>query len=358
MIAASTAHPFSDVSLNRMRLSGDPFADAVALRVDPLPPARLLDEVIFLAKSEIGVYQEFLDQMNTVPSWVDWHQIEQARRVQLAFANVRMLAWLTGSLIEGYAIGKAASLPLQQQPIRHRLHDMTQLNLMLGRERSLAPGGPAHRAIMMARLHQAMARKILKEQGWNVLEQGEPLNQEDLAFAMIGLGHLTLRGMERLGAHLREEDHQAIHHFWRYAAYLAGTHERLLTTSATEQEALYQRIRVRHWKPGPAARDRVYRVMQTIAGQAPLNLSADMLCEITRLCIGPELATTLELPHHRSWQQAVRLYISANRGASFAHYHLPGMDRLGERINVRLLRNACADLSNSNTDQNRLHQTA
>ena len=42
---------------------------------------------------------------------------------------------------------------------------------------------------------------------------------------------MVIRGMKRLGCYLTETEHAAMHYFWRYAGYLLGVREELLTES-------------------------------------------------------------------------------------------------------------------------------
>ena len=101
MFSPLRENPMSDFSIKRLSSSGDPIADVVALRIDRRRPAQMMDEVHYLAKTEISIYQEFVDQLNTLPTWLDWDQIEHARRLQAAFNHARSIAILPTSALGG-----------------------------------------------------------------------------------------------------------------------------------------------------------------------------------------------------------------------------------------------------------------
>lgn len=335
---------YDDSVLNPLRQMGDPLADAVAAKIERKRPSHMLDEVMERARTEGGVFSDFVDQLNTVPSWVNWDAIEQARRVNLAFANVRAIALLVSSLVEGYSLSKAAHVLVAtgrlHQDVLRRVYETSQMTHNMGVPGGLKPGAMGHRTIMEVRLLHAMVRKYLKQRGWDHAAYDEPVNQEDMAFTVIEFDYLAIRGMERMGASLSQDDRAASHHLWRYAAWLNGVDERLLTDSLEEEIYQYQRIHQRQYSPNEESRMLATTVITSLAGQPPFNLTEALLFELSRVCLGDELADAYELPRHKGWQQAVRAYQLANRAATLAHYRLPFVDRVSEHLNFRILHNA------------------
>lgn len=337
MPSAMQAHPMSDFSLKRMSSSGDPLADTVALRLDRRRPSSMMDELHFLAKSEIGIYQELVDHLYSVPSWVDWDLIEQGRAIQAAFSHARSIATLTGSLIEGYCHNRALLAMamrghLNQEVVR-RVHETNQIIHSVHHKDALKPGGTCHRALAQVRLSNAMLRKSLLARQWSEHHKSAPLGQLDMAFDMLEFGHIATRGMERLGVHLQLEDKEAIHHFWRYAAYVYGVEEDLLTQNSDQEEALYHTLSQRNKAVRKEHQLMARTTLDGLCHDVALKLPIEMIHEFSRLCLGEEKAEALGIPQHFRWKRRVSLYITANRGATFVHYHLPGMHGLNNRIN-------------------------
>lgn len=344
MVNAEWQKKYNNEFLDSMRHLCDPLADAVTAQMDRQRPSAMLDEVERRAKAEGGAFQAFLDQANRVPSWVDWKLIEQARKVSLAFSNVRGMALLVCSLVEGYALSKAAHVLVAtgrlHQDVTRRIYETAQMSHNMHVKDGLRPGGTGHRIILEVRLLHSMVRKYLKQRDWDVNKYDEPVNQEDMAFTIIEFDYLSIRGMERMGASLSESDRKAMHHFWRYAAYLHGVDERLLTDSPEEEYYQYQRIRERQYNPNEESRLLAQTVLESLAGKPPFNLKVELLYELGRLCLGNELADAYKLPQHFGWNQAIKAYIGLNKALTFAHYKVPGMAALSEAMNFRTMQKA------------------
>ena len=348
----------TEATLNRMRVRGDTLADAVALRLDQLPPQRLLAELRFLAKSEIGDYQEYLDHANTPPAWLDQQRLEHARKVLLAFAHVRQLAWFSGSILRGLSSCIPLPAPLLNQSIIQRLDFNAQLSHALTCEGALTPESPLHEYLLRNRLLQARQRLTLKDNGWNVLEHGEPFSQEYLLLLLLEHSHLTLQAMTDLGAQLSADDNAALQHFWRYVGYLMGIEESVLPTCLDCEALLFGHMRARYLALQDILIAQGRKARHLLMPHALFNLSSDTLAAVSRICLGNGLARQLNLPRQGQRERAVRLYITATRGATFAHYHVPGVAPLSEQINLHLLRRTQGDLSLELDPANLMHRTA
>lgn len=343
-MSTPAAARFTPEALQRMRQACDPLADAVVACMDRQRPTAMLEEVERRAREEEegGPFRDFLDTVNTVPDWVDWGKIEQARRVSLAFTNVRSLALLTGSLVEGYMGGKAVHVLVAtgrlQQDVLHRLNETAQMSHNMHQPDGMRPGGAGHRITLEVRLLHAMVRKYLRARGWDTALYDEPINQEDMAFTVIEFNYLAVRGMDRLGASLSREDREALHHFWRYAGWLHGVDEFFLTDSVEEEIELYERVCAHQYHPTEESRVMARTVLSAVAGQPPFFLKEGFLHALARVCLGQGAADFYNLPEDRRWQPAILALQSANRAATLAHYRLPGYAAASRAVNFRWIR--------------------
>ncbi|MCK5789216.1 MAG: oxygenase MpaB family protein [Ketobacter sp.] len=333
----------SDFSIKRLSSSGDPIADVVALRIDRRRPAQMMDEVHYLAKTEISIYQEFVDQLNTLPTWLDWDQIEHARRLQAAFNHARSIAIFSGSLIEGYCQSRAAVALVTRGHLNHevirRIHETNYLIHSLKSRDSLKPGNQGHRALSELRLSNAMIRKNLLARGWPDHYKSIPLSQLDMAFDMLEFGYIATKGMERLGIHLQADDKNAIHHFWRFCSWLYGVDESLITENQQAEEALYKQLSQRQKKISKEHELLAHTTLRCVSEQSLLNLPRELLLSFSRICLGQEQADALAIKQPPGWKRTANFYVTANRGATFVHYHIPGMSGLNQRINHYLSQN-------------------
>lgn len=343
----STSSKYTDEFLDRMRYVCDPLADAVAANMERQRPSAMLDEVERRAQLEGGVFAEFLAQTQQVPAWVDWQRIEQARRINLAFNNVRGMALLVSSLAEGYALSKAVHVLIAtgrlHQDVTRRIYETAQMSHNMNVKDGMKPNGVGFRHCLEVRLLHAMVRKYLKQQHWEVEKYDEPINQEDMAFTIIEFDYLAVRGMERLGAKLSADDRHALHHFWRYAAYLHGVDACMLTDSPAEEIEQYQRIRQRQYQPNEEGRLLALTVIRSLAQKPPFYLPEALLFELSRICLGDELADVYQLPRHPLWHKAVLAYQTSNRIATQLHYHWPASAYVAERFNFQLAQRILLD---------------
>ena len=342
--AESAAISTIDATLNRLRMRGDPLADAVALRLDVPPSLSALSELRFLAKSEIGIYQELLDQTCIPPDDLNPRSIEQGRQIQLAFSAVRDMAWLCGALPQG--LGQCTLLhPDQFAPeLRQRLLLHRRINQTLTQPDSLLPGGALHELLLQQRLQWALQRKAMREAGWNPLEFGEPLNQEYLLLILLEYTQLTLHNMARLGARLSDSDNIAVDAFWRLALHWLGLDGAALAADRRGKNTLLRRILWRYSHDVRRRQQQQLVICQQLR-QRPLSaFSAGQLLAAWHWCT-PD-ADTAKLP-----DRGIRWLIAANRGATLAHYHVPGMDLLRQQWRTRQLRDATTHaMPNLNTD--------
>lgn len=79
---------------------------------------------------------------------------------------------------------------------------------------------------------------------------GIPINQEDMAYAMMIFSYLNVRGMLRLGIELTREQVDSLHLLWRYVAYVVGVSEAWDFKTIEEQKEMYYAFVLHQAKPG------------------------------------------------------------------------------------------------------------
>ncbi len=84
---------------------------------------------------------------------------------------------------------------------------------------------------------------------YDTQENGEPINQEDLAFVLLTFGYLIPRGLEKLGAIVSREEKEAFLHSWKLVGHLMGIDSPLLTEDLDEAGVLYEKIKKRQQAP-------------------------------------------------------------------------------------------------------------
>lgn len=157
--------------------------------------------------------------------------------------------------------------------------------------------------------------------------------------------------MERLGAKLSADDRNAVHHLWRYAAWLHGVDEALITQSPAEQEFLYNAILAHQQVLNEDSHALAAAVLHGLAGLPPLYLSERALRAFTRAMLEPGLAAAYGLQKDPLMDAGVALLKQANRALTAAHYRLPGAARSAERIHFELARRTLNDKLGSDKER-------
>lgn len=334
---------YSHENLQKWRHVCDPLADNAAAQLKRAKPSAMLAQLEELARAGNADCRRYLDVTAQVPAWVDWQQVEHGRRVCLAFSAARSTG-LLASLMEGYSLSRAAHVLVAtgrlNQDVARRLQETGQMSHNMNAPDGMRPGGVAHRHILEVRLLHAMVRRYVRDRHWDVALYDEPVNQEDMAFTVIEFDFLAARGMDRLGAKLSAEDRRAVHHLWRYAAWLHGVHEDLITHTPEEEEFQYEAIRAHQRHPNGESRALAEAVLTGIAGQPPLYLNERALRALARAMLDDGLNDFYGLMPDRLADAGVALLKQLNRTLTFAHYRVPGAARLSEAMHFGMARRA------------------
>ncbi len=333
---------YSHANLERWRRVQDPLADRCAAQIKFTRPSGLLDEVERRAKEEGGDFQAFLDHCYTVPSWVDFDEMELGRRMYRRNGALQGLVLMCSSLVEGYAHNKPSQVLVAtgrlQKDVSRRIYETGQMLHNIVGDDGLRPGGLGHRTIMEVRLLHAAVRQFLSNNPrWDVEKYDLPINQEDMAGTILEFDFMVVRGLKRLGVNISRREHESMHYFWRYGGYLLGVDEALLTTTLEEQEIMALQLTSHLYDPTPDSESLAKALLRDMSGKPPFNLSYDVLLAFSRYLIGDKVADDLNIHSSVPAGSAVRIVKTAIQAASISIRMLPDpAKRVLEGLNHRL----------------------
>ena len=300
----------SNEELDAFREIGDPLADdAVAQMHEHLGPrARpLMRDVEQVSDEAGGTCRELIAETHRVPAWadLDFMRIAHERAIQNTVSSG--LALLAGSLVESCAAALGAKVliragGLTEYAVR-RVYETAQFVFDIA-DTGAAPGTRAHRRIVEVRLlHAFVRRRMLALPDW---EFGLPVNQEDYASTLLMFSHVYNRSMLRLGVPLTDVEMNAVHHSWRYAGWLMGIDERLLTRDREEEATLYAQITRRQFHPDEDSRKLAVGLLDAMAYGKPFFLPGPALHQLSRRLIGDSLADQLTIRRSATWDALLR----------------------------------------------------
>lgn len=319
---------YSHEKLQTWRFVCDEKADACIREIMRKRPTNMLEEVERRAKSEGGVFQAFLDHAYSVPNWVDFDLMEKGRRVYCRFAPLQGLVLLCSSLVEGYAFNKAVQVLVQtgrlEKDVSRRIFETGQMLHNIAGPDGLRPGGIGHRTLMEVRLLHAAVREYIHRSGkWDEALYEKPINQEDMAGTVLEFDFMVVRGMKALGLRLSEDERISMHYFWRYAGYLLGVNDALLTETYQEQEVLALQLHSHLYSPTKEGELLAKSLLRDMANKPPFRFPLPVLHAFSRYLIGDELADTFTIKSNVSGRAAVQMVKTATLGMSYGHRLFP-----------------------------------
>jgi hypothetical protein len=291
---------YSHQRLQAWRQIQDPFADACTDQMEFRKPSGLLEEVERRAREEGGVFQAFLEECFRVPEWVDFDLMEPGRRFCRRHGALQGLILMCSSLVEGYAHNKPSQVLVStgrlQKDVSRRIYETGQmLHNMVGPD-GLRPGGIGHRTLMEVRLLHSAVRQFLKNSPrFDVSKYDQPINQEDMAGTILEFDFMVVRGMKRLGLHVSRADHESLHYMWRYAGFVLGVHEDLLSATLEEQEVLALQLTSHLYSPTPDSEALAKALLRDMSAKPPFMLSYNQLLAFSRFLIGDKVADDLNI---------------------------------------------------------------
>jgi hypothetical protein len=319
---------YSHRNLEQWRQVCDDKADACTALIKRGRPSDMLAEVESRARSEGGVFQEFLDHCNTVPGWVDFAELEKGRRVFLQYGPLQGLVLLCSSLVEGYSYNKPAQVLVAtgrlQKDVTRRIYETGQLLHNMVGEGGIRPGSIGHRTLMEVRLVHSAVRQFLWHSGkWDAAKYDQPINQEDMAGTVLEFDFMVARGIERLGVRVPDAEKRLMHYYWRYAGYVLGVDEALLSASIEEQYILALQLMSHLYSPTGDSEKLAKALLRDMADKPPFMLSEGMLLAFAEFLLGSVVAKDLNIKGTLPNRLMVRAIAGALRTTSVARPLLP-----------------------------------
>ncbi|KAF2199162.1 hypothetical protein GQ43DRAFT_457344 [Delitschia confertaspora ATCC 74209] len=248
------------------------------------------------------------EQVNTIPEWVDWAQIERGQDVFYRYGGPALTGLTYQSLLGGMGAARvvetlARTGGFSTEVARNRLFETTQHILQCTKSlESIQPGGAGHASSIRVRLLHAAVRqrinKLAKQRPsyFNLVEWGVPINDLD-QIATIGTFCATLIWISfpRQGIFLTASEKSDYVALWRYIGYLLGTPDSYFSTpqkaKAVMESLLYNEV-----APSEMSKILANNIIRSLENQPPTYASPDMLIASARWLNGNDLADALGLP--------------------------------------------------------------
>ncbi|KAK5821064.1 hypothetical protein F5H01DRAFT_412209 [Linnemannia elongata] len=241
--------------LEPLRKIGDPLADN-ALEVLKVKQGEDAFRALIAYVSQPEEKQEssaprlLMQQLMTVPEWVNWEQVKRGQEVYWRYCLFISHALLHFSLAGGFSVPKITKVLnstgyLSGKKTKERVLETSQFVLDVVHSIDyLQPGtGVAWESIVQVRfLHASVRARLSKisrahSKYYNVEEHGVPINQEDLLATMFSFSNTMWRVMDfKLGVHMTTQEREDYLHLWRYIGHMMGVDD-VLGAARTPERA-------------------------------------------------------------------------------------------------------------------------
>jgi hypothetical protein len=254
---------WSDAYLDEMRRVGDPVADELVrslLAADATEPVNRLLATLLRSDDPVPAglpdpVRNYLESTAALPAWADRGQIAVAERL---FARVGWSAaagLFCGALPQTYAAAKGAKVLLYSgrldNDVRRRILETAQFVFDVTDVGGLSPGGRGVRTVQKVRLMHATLRQLTLSQARWDMDDGLPINQEDLAGTLLAFSGLILDALDRFEVETTRAEREAWMHLWKVVGAMLGINPTLLPRDEADGARLMDVLRRRQWAPSP-----------------------------------------------------------------------------------------------------------
>ena len=374
-------HPeFEEV--HRMLYTYDKLGNDALDRIDALSPPKPKDgtkcpmsqrdlyTLLGEHSKDDGVLGKLWNEVNTVPDWVDWEQIERGQRVVFQYNGQMLLgvSWcsyavvtllytniiiqlLINSLLGGMAAWRVVETLARTggfgtQVTRRRLLETSQHFLQcVENVDAVKPGGKGFVSSVRVRLlHATVRRRILelekKKPGYfNIKEWGIPINDlHQIGTIDAYSTALVFISLPRQGIFLSEQQIADYLALWRWIGYVMGTPVEWMS-SVGRAKAMMEVVMTSELDPTRNSQIIANNILTAQANVPPLHASRGYLTALTWRLNGADLSKRLAIAkpswYHSTLAWVQCLILAAN---SYRYSHKSAGDqRKQDEVRVSLL---------------------
>ncbi|PYI05976.1 hypothetical protein BO78DRAFT_369858 [Aspergillus sclerotiicarbonarius CBS 121057] len=306
--------------------------------VDPKAPKRDMYTLLRDHASNDPKLGELWTQVNTVPEWVDWQQIQRGQEVFFRYGLPILNAFQLISLPRGSARvvetltrtgGFSANV------VRRRLLETLQYVLQVSQSLdAIKPGGAGHISSIRVRLlHASVRSRILslaKEMPgyYDVGKYGIPINDLDCIATINTFSSIVIWiGLPRQGIWLRKQEINDYLALWRLVAFYMGTPDTPFASQPTGR-AMMESLTVSEFDPTDTSRVLARNIVLGLEKTAPTYASKEFMEAMARQLNGRQLSDRLNIPQTNVYYQAlVYGYCFVVMGLAYVTRLFPRLDQ-------------------------------
>ncbi len=185
--------------------------------------------------------RDFFDDLRD-PEWLDHEAFRPGVRVFHANADLMLVAFVTGVLVEGFStmIAKSFNITQRVASTSRRLRQNNRQLMEIFYPGGLQRDGDGWKLSVRVRFVHSRIRTLLaRSDVWDTDAWGTPLSAAHLGLAIAVFSKRLLDYSQKVGATYNEEEKASVLAVWRYSGYLMGIPESILYTDGDDAQATY-----------------------------------------------------------------------------------------------------------------------
>ena len=185
--------------------------------------------------------RNFFDQLEE-PEWLDHEAFRPGIRAFHTNADLMLVAFVAGVLVEGFStlIAKSFNLTGRVAHTKRRLQQNNRQLMEIFYPGGLQRDGDGWKLSVRVRFVHSRIRTLLSQsEVWDREAWGTPVSAAHLGLAIAVFSKRLLDFSKKVGATYRREEEDSVMAVWRYAGYLMGIPESILYRNAEEAESVY-----------------------------------------------------------------------------------------------------------------------
>lgn len=254
------------------------------------------------------ILAQFWSDVNSVPDWVDWPQLERGQRVFHRY----ILASITGFILQGFIGENSAASGVVEvltrtggfdpKNLARRLEETFRWLLGVTSDlQSIQPGGNGHADTIRVRLlHAQVRQRVLtlaerKPGYYNSTKYGLPINTLDSVHSISTFCCSPMWSqLPKMGINPTEDEIKDYVALFRYLGHLLGVPQLLFETTSRAKTIMHFMME-HESQPSSAAQTIAQNFIQTITSTKPYKLSHGFVAAGSRSMNGDELCDRLDI---------------------------------------------------------------
>lgn len=227
---------------------GDPVLDPVMEELSTMQPGELHQYIRAGIEQQPDVLRKAPESLRHFfsnledPEWLDYEAFRPGIRAFHANADLMLVAFVTGVLVEGFStmIAKSFNMTQRVASTGRRLQQNNRQLIDIFFPGGLRRDGDGWKLSIRVRFVHSRIRILLAQSGaWDQHAWGTPLSAAHLGLAIALFSKRLLDYSVKVGATYTAEEKVSVLDVWRYTGYVMGIPESILYTDAADAESIF-----------------------------------------------------------------------------------------------------------------------